>query len=53
MNLYQPNELSDETFSITEAKKLIDNLEKGIYEDALSYLTGQGEHERGLSLFVL
>ena len=53
MNLYQPNELSDEIFSIIEAKKLVDNLEKGIYEDALAYLTGKGENERGLSLYVL
>lgn len=31
-----------------EAKKLIDNLENGIYEDALIYLTGDGEDQRGL-----
>ena len=53
MHLYQPNNLSNETFSMLEAKKLIDNLEKGIYEDALAYLTGNGEHERGLSLLTL
>jgi len=36
-----------------EAKKLIDNLEQGIYEDALKYLTGDGEDQRGLSLETL
>jgi len=32
-----------ERFSITEARSLKDNLDKGIYEDALEYLTGTGE----------
>lgn len=40
-------------FSITEAKALFDNLDKGIYEDALKYLTGPGEDQRGLSLETL
>ena len=45
--------MTDETFSLAEAKQLMDNLEKGIYEDALRYLTGSGEGERGLSLQTL
>ena len=54
-NFYGGNHLitTNETFALAEAKKLIDNLEKGIYEDALRYLTGNGEHERGLSLETL
>lgn len=30
-------------FSVTEALALKDNLEKGLYDDALEYLTGDGE----------
>jgi len=37
-------------FSITEARKLKDNLDCGIYDDALAYLTGDGEDQRGLKL---
>ena len=40
-------------FSVTEALALKDNLEKGLYDDALEYLTGDGEEQRGLSISTL
>lgn len=43
----------NERFDILDAMKLKDNLEKGIYEEALAYLTGSGEDQRGLSLKTL
>jgi len=42
-----------ERFPILEAKNLKDNLDRGIYEEALAYLTGSGEDQRGLSLKTL
>ena len=38
-----PDSRFKERFDIIEAKRLIDNLDKGIYADALGYLTGKGE----------
>lgn len=50
----QPQENAfHEGFSITEAFSLRDNLQNGIYEEALEYLTGEGEDQRGLSLATL
>lgn len=36
-----------------DAKRLVDNLDQGIYADALGYLTGQGEDQRGLKMKTL
>ena len=49
MQLSQPSSHL-EMFSITEARKLTDNLDQGIYKDALAYLTGDGKDQRGLKL---
>ena len=36
-----------------EAKKLKENLELGIYEDTITYLTGQDSDQRGLTIATL
>ena len=43
----------DLKFPLVEAKKLKDNLDKNVYPDALEYLTGSGEDQRGLSVETL
>ncbi len=45
-----PENRFDDRFNIVEAKRLVDNLDQGIYTDALGYLTGQGEDQRGLQI---
>ena len=48
-----PNAPFSESFDILLAKTLKDNLEKEIFEDALKYLVGSGEDQRGLNLKTL
>ena len=48
-----PENRFNDRFDIVEAKRLVDNLDKGIYADALGYLTGQGEDQRCLKMETL
>ena len=43
----------NERFDIMDAKTLKTNMEMNIFEDALQYLIGGGEDERGLKLTTL
>ena len=38
---------------MVQGRKLVDNLNMGIYKEAVQYLIGGGEHERGLKASIL
>ena len=48
-----PESQYQDRFEIVKAKQLKENLQLNVYTDALTYLTGKGQDQRGLSLQTL